>query len=166
MPATQKKLSADSAADILREIGIASIDKDKDARGIVKQSAAELTDEIESKTCDTVRAIDMTAVSQAQEDPSISSTAKENIQNTGSAADKLGQTSDFRIESAEELLQMIEAEVGLDSTCAELSQKENEKAKQKDDLYSTALFDKLYDEMDLDDNPDGILNIKNNNTEG
>ena len=61
---------------------------------------------------------------------------------------------------------MIEAEVGLDSTCAELSQKENEKAKQKDDLYSTALFDKLYDEMDLDDDPDGILNIKNNNTEG
>ena len=72
-------------------------------------------------------------------------------------------TGSFHIESAEELLDILAHEIGFAKTTEEnaptTSEMESDEADKKE-IYSTALFDRLYDEMDLDDDPDDILNIK------
>ncbi len=76
------------------------------------------------------------------------------------------ETEEFKIESAEELFGQIYAELGLESNKSQAAEPPPEKKAESDDssthpaLDSTALFDKLFDEMDLDDDPDDILNIK------
>ena len=73
-------------------------------------------------------------------------------------------TESFHIESAEELLDILAHEIGLAETSEENALTDPDEKKQdessKEDIYSTALFNRLYEEMDLDDDPDDILNIK------
>ena len=56
---------------------------------------------------------------------------------------------------------MISAEVGLDEE--EKTPESTNDNKRKEGLSSTIMFNKLLEEMDLDDDPDDILNVHKNN---